>query len=223
MKKKKLDLLYEDKNLLIVSKPSKLLTVGTEKEKNHTLYQEVSAYVKKQHPKNKVFIVNRLDKDTSGIVLFAKDERLKKEIQNHWADWAKNREYIAVVEGKMEKKAGTIKNYLYEDKRLYVHETTDASKGVLAITHYEVLKQTNKYSLLKIRIETGRKNQIRVHLKGLHHPIIGDKKYGSLKNPLGRLGLHAVKLDLIVPPIKKELHIQTKIPGEFLKMFEESN
>ncbi len=223
MKKKKLDLLYEDKNLLIVSKPSKLLTVGTEKQRTNTLYQEVSAYVKKQHPKNKVFIVNRLDRDTSGIVVFAKNEKLKKEIQDHWSDWAKNREYLAVVEGRMDRKKGTIKNYLYEDKRFYVHETSDVSKGALAITHYEVLKETNKYSLLKIQIATGRKNQIRVHLKSLNHPIIGDKKYGATKNPLGRLGLHAIRLDLVVPTIKKDLHINTEVPVEFFKMFDKSN
>ncbi len=217
--RKKLDVLYEDKNLLIINKPTKVLTVGTDKNKIHTLYFEASEYVKKQHPKNKVFIVNRLDRDTSGIVVFAKNEKLKKELQNNWQDWAKNREYICVVMGHLKKPSGIIKNYLFEDKRLMVHETNDPKKGVLAITKYQVLKTSKAYSMLKINILTGRKNQIRVHLKGLDHPIIGDKKYKAKKNPISRLGLHASKLELDIPILKKHIIVLSNVPKEFEKLF----
>lgn len=218
--KKKLDILYEDKNLLILNKPAKVLTIGTDKDKIHNLYFEASMYVKKQHPKNKVFIVNRIDRDTSGIVVFAKNENLKKELQNHWQEWAKNREYIGIVEGAVKENNGLIKNYLIEDKRLFVHETKDSKKGSLAITRYQVIKRTNVYTMLKINIETGRKNQIRVHLKGIGHPLIGDKKYGSLKNPLSRMGLHASKLELYIPILKKRIIVESKVPKEFEKIFD---
>ncbi len=217
--KKKLNILYEDKDLLIINKPAKLLTIATFKEKENTLYQEASAYVKKQYPKNKIFIVNRLDKDTSGIVVFAKNENTKNFLQEDWNKNAKIREYIAIVEGKMTSQQGTIKNYLFEDKTLYVHEKKYGRKEEYAITHYQVLKTTNKYSLVKINIETGKKNQIRVHLKGLGFPIIGDKKYGATKNPLGRLGLHASFIELHLAK-DKVLKIECPAPKEFYQIIE---
>jgi len=215
--KKKMDIIYEDKEFLVINKPTKLLTVGTEKIKDHTLYHEASDYVKKKYPKNKVFIVNRLDKGTSGIVVFAKNEETKRWAQDHWNTVAKTREYLAIVEGKVPKKKDTLKSFLKEDKTLKVYETTDKS-GRLAIIHYEVLKSTKAYSLLKIRIDTGRKNQIRVQLAGIGHPIIGDKKYGSVKNPLGRLGLHASYLEL--KNKASSLKLFAKIPREWKNIFE---
>ncbi len=216
--KKKMDIIYEDKELLIINKPAKLLTVGTDKIKDHTLYYEASDYVKKKYPKNKIFIVNRLDKDTSGIVVFAKNEEVKKELQNNWNQIAVVREYLAIVEGKVLKKQGTLKSYLKEDKTLRVYETTE-SNGLLAITNYEVISSTKVYSLLRITIETGRKNQIRVQLTNMGHPIIGDKKYGAVKNPLGRLGLHASYMKLNRKNGKLDLF--AKIPKEWKNMFEE--
>lgn len=218
---KKIVILYEDKDLIAVSKPAKLLTISTDKEKTHTLYQEVSAYVKKQHPKNKVFIVHRLDRDTSGIVVFAKNEKMKQILQAEWQERALAREYIAIVTGAMPMKKGIIKNYLYEDKTLYVRATSDPSRGKLAITEYEVLAKNKKYSLVKICIKTGRKNQIRVHLKDLGYPIVGDKKYGDKKTSVGRLLLHASYLKLLLPN-GKVLEITAKLPKE-MQMFEEKS
>ncbi len=218
---KKIVILYEDKDLIAVSKPAKLLTISTDKEKTHTLYQEVSAYVKKQHPKNKVFIVHRLDRDTSGIVVFAKNEKMKQILQAEWQERALVREYIAIVTGAMPMKKGIIKNYLYEDKTLYVRATSDPSRGKLAITEYEVLAKNKKYSLVKICIKTGRKNQIRVHLKDLGYPIVGDKKYGDKKTSVGRLLLHASYLKLLLPN-GKVLEITAKLPKE-MQMFEEKS
>ena len=219
--KKKLNIVFENKELLIINKPSKMLTIATEKDKNHNLYQEASSYVKKKHPKNKVFIVNRLDRDTSGIVVFSKNEALKKKLQNHWDECAVVREYIAIVEGYLKEKKGIIKSYLMEDKTLKVFSTNDSKRGKLAITEYEVLQEKNTYSLVKIKIHTGRKNQIRVHLSDLGHPIIGDKKYGAKRNPLGRLGLHAKYLELKLVGAREVLKLDTVLPKEFKMMFDE--
>lgn len=212
-----MDIIYEDKEMLIVHKPTKLLTIGTDKIRENTLYHEASDYVKKKHPKNKVFIVNRLDKDTSGIVVFAKSDQEKKDLQKQWNQIAKVREYLAIVEGRVNSKKGTLQSFLKEDKTLKVYETKDKS-GDLAITHFEVLARTRAYSLLRIRIETGKKHQIRVQLKGIGHPIIGDKKYGSQKNPLSRLGLHASFLELWYH--NKKYSFTAKVPKEFKRMFE---
>lgn len=214
-KNKKMDIIYEDKELLVINKPSGLLTIATEKEKFSTLYHEAREYVKKQNPKNKIFIVHRLDKDTSGIVVFAKNEKLKKELQNHWNAFAFKREYLAIVEGNMQKNTDTLKSYLIENK---MHQVYSSNRGDLAITHYEVLAKTKSYSLLKITIDTGRKNQIRVQLSELGYPIVGDKKYGCTKNPMGRMGLHASRLGLKIK--NKECIWKSKIPKEFKKMFE---
>lgn len=216
---KKMDLIFEDKELLVINKPSKLLTMGTEKEKEHTLYHEASMYVKKQHPKNKVFIVHRLDKDTSGIVVFAKNENLKKELQNNWDNWAVNREYLCIVEGKIANKKGKIVNYLAETKTLQVYDTKNAKYGKKAITQYQVLEENKAYSLVKVNIETGRKNQIRVAFSSIKHPIVGDKKYQSEKNPYGRLALHASYLELIHPKTKKSFKWIAKIPKEWQRDF----
>ncbi len=214
-KKKKMDILYEDKELLVVNKPAGLLTIATEKEKIHTLYHEAREYVKKQNPKNKIFIVHRLDKDTSGIVIFSKNEKLKKDLQKYWNEVAIVREYLAIVEGKVSNKKETLKSFLKESKTHQVFSTNN--DGVLAITHYETLARNKNYSLLKIRIDTGRKNQIRVQLSEIGHSIVGDKKYGALKNPLGRLGLHASCVCLKIK--NKSYVIRAKTPKEFQKMF----
>ena len=217
--KKKMDIIYEDKELLVINKPHKLLTIGTETEKYRTLYHEASEYLKKQNPKNKVFIVHRLDKDTSGVVVFAKNEKTKDLLQKNWDTAAICREYTAIVEGKMPKKQDQIVEYLKETKSLEVIATGNINDKK-AITNYEVVKEFGPFSLLKIKIETGRKNQIRVALSNLNHPIIGDKKYGSSKNPLGRLGLHASKLILKHPTSKKEFCWIAKTPKDFDSMIE---
>lgn len=212
---KKLNIIYEDKELLVVEKESHLLTIATEKRESKTLYNEASTYVKKQYPKNKVFIVHRLDKDTSGIVIFAKNQDKKLSLQNNWSNV--KREYLCIVEGQLPKKKDTLKSYLAESKTLEVYSTKDKTKGKLAITEYEVLQSNSKYSLLKINIKTGRRNQIRVQLSDIGNPIIGDKKYGSTSNPLKRLGLHANLIEYTEKG--KVYHFETKYPKEFTKLF----
>ena len=175
MKKKKLDILYEDKFIIIVNKPSNLLTIANDNIYEDTLYSQVYTYLKQKHKSNKVFIVHRLDKDTSGLVLFAKSELVKRKLQDNWVNV--KRYYYAIVNGIIDKDKDIIKSYLKETKSLLVYSTNDKN-GKLAITEYELLKKNNKYSLLKIDIKTGRKNQIRVHLNDIKHSIVGDKKYG---------------------------------------------
>ncbi len=207
---KKIKIVYEDKNIIVVNKEAGLLTVATSKERDKTLYNEVKEYVKKQYPKNKIFIVHRLDRDTSGIVLFAKNEKEKYRWQD---DWSKvKRKYYAVVEGKMDSKQGKIEVKLYETKSLDV--VVNEKYGKKCVTNYRVINSNNSYSLLEIDIETGRRNQIRASLDYIGHPIIGDKKYNSKKNPIRRLGLHAYLLEY------KDKKFAVEMPKEFLGLFQ---
>lgn len=214
MVKDKLDIIYEDKELIVVNKPAHMLTIATEDEKVNTLYHKVYEYLKRKNKSNKVFIVHRLDRDTSGIVLFAKNQKLKEFLQNDWNNCAITREYMAVVEGYVDPVKQTIKEYLKETKTLLTYATDDTS-GKEVITEYEVIKRSKAFSTLKINIKTGRKNQIRVAMQNINHPIIGDKKYGSTKNPLRRICLHAQKLEIIHPISKKVYTFETRHPREF--------
>ena len=208
------NILFEDEHIIVVNKPSGLLTIATEKENEKTLYHMVREYLVNKNKLSRVFIVHRLDKDTSGIVIFAKDEKTKNKLQENWNEYVSLREYVAVVHGRMPKEKDRVIQYLKETKTnlVYVSKDKDAKE---AITNYEVLKENNKFSLLKITIETGRKNQIRVALSSINNPIVGDKKYSNLKEGESRLFLHANRLKIYYPEIKKELLFETPIPSEF--------
>ncbi len=219
MKKDKLDIIYEDKSIIVINKPSHLLTISTDNEKEKTLFHKVLMYEKRKNKNNKVFIVHRLDKDTSGLILFAKDEKIKFKLQNNW-DKDARRGYVAIVHGKTKDKE-TLKNYLAETKTLQVYVTGDAKKGKLAITEYEKLNENKKLTLLKIKIKTGKKHQIRVQLSNNGNPIVGDKKYGELKfDPLRRLCLDANYLEIIHPITNKRMVFEKNIPKEFLNLFD---
>ena len=214
---KNIDIIYEDKDIIVINKPSGLLTVATEKEKNKTAYHLVMEYLKKKNKNNKIFIIHRLDKDTSGIIMLAKNERAKHLYQDNWNDIVKKRCYYAVIDGKMENKEGTIKSYLKENGNM-VYSVKDRS-GKLAITEYKVLKERKNISLLDINLKTGRKNQIRVHMKENKTPILGDLKYGEKSKLINRLALHAYKLELINPVTKKLLTFEINMPNEFKMLF----
>lgn len=214
---KNIDIIYEDKDIIVINKPSGLLTVATEKEKNKTAYHLVMEYLKKKNKNNRIFIIHRLDKDTSGIIMFAKNERAKHLYQDNWNDIVKKRCYYAVIDGKMENKEGTIKSYLKENGNM-VYSVKDRS-GKLAITEYKVLKERKNISLLDINLKTGRKNQIRVHMKENKTPILGDLKYGEKSKLINRLALHAYKLELINPVTKKLLTFEVNMPNEFKMLF----
>ena len=207
----KIPIIYEDKDYLVVNKPSGMLTIATEKEKNRTLYHQVREYIHSKKSREKIFIVHRLDRETSGLVLFCKDEKLRDKIQENWEKVAVRREYHAVVEGIPNKKKERLVNYLKEtkDNKVYV-----AKEGKEAITNYEVVKE-NTNSLLKINIETGRKNQIRVQLSNMGNPILGDKKYSD--NKYKKLLLCANRLDIKDPRTNKVLSFEINVPREFIK------
>ncbi len=214
---KNIDIIYEDKDIIVINKPSGLLTVATEKEKNKTAYHLVMEYLKKKNKNNRIFIIHRLDKDTSGIIMFAKNERAKHLYQDNWNDIVKKRCYYAVIDGKMENKEGTIKSYLKENGNM-VYSVKDRS-GKLAITEYKVLKERKNISLLDINLKTGRKNQIRVHMKENKTPILGDLKYGEKSKLINRLALHAYKLELVNPVTKKLLIFEASMPNEIKTLF----
>ena len=211
-------IIFEDDHLLVVNKPSGLLTIATEKEKERTLYHIVRDYVVSKNPHGRIFIVHRLDRDTSGIVLFAKDEKTKNQLQENWNDYVSLREYTAIVCGHPKEESGQIVQYLKETKTnlVYVSPREDGKK---AITNYSVLKTNDKYSMLKVTIETGRRNQIRVAFASKKMPILGDKKYGE-KSKVNRLYLHANRLKIYYPVIKKDILFETSIPTEFKKMMQ---
>lgn len=216
VKKMPFEVLFEDDHLIVVNKPSGLLTIATEKEKERTLYHIVRDYVVSKNPRGRIFIVHRLDKDTSGIVLFAKDERTKNQLQENWNEYVSLREYTAVVSGHPKEESGQIVQYLKETKTnlVYVSRQEDGKK---AITNYSVVKSSKHYSMLKVTIETGRKNQIRVAFASKKISIVGDKKYGN-KDGANRLFLHANRLKLYYPVIKKDILFETAIPNEFKKL-----
>jgi len=221
MKKDKLNIIYEDKDIIVIDKKPHLLTISTDNEKEKTLFHQVMLYLKKKNKNNKVFIVHRLDKDTSGLIVFAKSENVKRKLQNNWED--SKRGYVAVVNGNVSKAKGTIKSYLMETKTLLVYSTNDSKNGKLAITNYEKIMANKLYTMLKIDIKTGRKNQIRVHLNDIGYQIVGDKKYGDIKrDPLRRLCLHANYLEFMHPVTGKRVRFETKIPNEFVKICEEN-
>ena len=210
----KINLIYEDNDIIVIDKPSKLLSISTNKQKELTAYHIVMNYLKSSNKNNKIFVIHRLDRDTSGILMFAKNKKTKDLFQDKWNDIVLERKYYACVEGHLKNKEGVIKSYLKEDNNYKVHSSNE---GKLAITYYKVIKENANYSLLDIDIKTGRKNQIRVHLSELGNPIVGDKKYSS-KTRSNRLFLHAYKLKLIDPRYNKVLSFKSKIPNEFKKV-----
>ncbi len=211
-------ILYEDSDILVAVKPPGLLTMGTERDKTRTLYAMLTAYVRKGYSKSpkRIFIVHRLDRDTSGIVIFAKSMEGKLRLQGRWEETEKK--YIAVVHGRCEKTEATISTYLAENEAHVVYSTTDSTKGRLSHTAYRVLKDTKEFSLLEVNLLTGRKHQIRVHLAEIGHPVVGDEKYGEGKKAYNRLALHAKSISFTHPISGRRLTFDTGFPEYFNKL-----
>jgi RluA family pseudouridine synthase len=210
-----LTILYEDRDIIVVDKISGLLTMSSEREKEKTAYYLLTKYVRKGNPKSRdrIFIVHRLDRDTSGVLIFAKSESAKRFLQAEWQNFSKT--YFAVVHGSMQEKHGTITSYLAENAVHKVFSTTDPSLGKLSKTGYKVIRETNKYSLLEISLLTGRKNQIRVHLADIGNPVAGDKKYGIKGKGVKRLALHAATIIVSHPHTKEKMTFEAKPPEYF--------
>jgi 23S rRNA pseudouridine1911/1915/1917 synthase len=212
-----LAILFEDNDILIILKPAGLLTVATEDERERTAYFYLRQYLQLRDRRQKLFIVHRLDKYASGVLVFAKSERMKSLLQGIFMRHEIQRKYWAVVEGNVEKASGTIRSRLAEDKSLRMHSTKDEKRGKASVTHFRVLRRTGKCTALEVTLETGRKNQIRAHLSEMGHPIAGDRAYGSTQDPLGRLGLHAFLLGFKHPATGEPLLFRTAPPPEFRK------
>ena len=214
--REKLPIIYEDDYIIALNKPFGLLSVASDKEKAITAYRLVMDYVQDKDRKNRIFVVHRLDKETSGVLIFAKSDELKEAFQNSWNDLVSKRGYYAIVEGNLTKKEDTITNYLKMNSLnlMYIASSKDP-KAQKCITKYNVLKENKKYSLLDVNIFTGRKNQIRVTLGSLGHFVLGDDKYGEPANPINRLCLHAYELDIKNPLTGKVYKLKAPIPDDF--------
>lgn len=212
-----LKIIYEDDDLIAIDKPSGLLSISNNKEKEITAFRLVSDYIKGNNKNAKLFVVHRLDQDTSGVLLFSKNLKLKEEMQKRWNEIVKLREYYCVVKGKTPKR-DKIESYLTMNHFQIVHSTRNKEVGHLAITRYEQTLYKNTYSLLRVEIDTGRRNQIRAHLSEQGYPIIGDKKYGASVNPIGRLGLHASKLIITDVRTGKDLVLKSNVPDEIINI-----
>ncbi|MFD0672467.1 RluA family pseudouridine synthase [Cohnella sp. GCM10027633] len=216
-----LRILHEDEDVIVVYKDAGLLSIATEQETELTAYRQLTAHVRIKSEKNRIFVMHRLDRETSGVMMFAKSERVQQKMQDNWNDIVKERSYVALVEGHVKKAQGTISSWLKESATLKMYSSQHPNDGQHAVTHYKVLKASRGCSLLEVILETGRKNQIRVHMQDLGHPVVGDKKYGAKSKSIGRLGLHARVLAFEHPRTGETLRFETPIPKPFLSQFSE--
>lgn len=217
--RKNLPIIFENNDLIVINKPSGLLSIASDNEKGRTAFRMVNDYLQQKDKRNRIYVVHRLDEDTSGVLVFAKNPQIKDALQENWNDIVKSRRYYAVVEGTLEKKEDRLINYLKENSLNLMYVTSDKKNGKKCITNYKVIRSNNLYSLLDINIESGRKNQIRVQLGNINHHVIGDDKYGEPSNPINRLGLHAYELSFINPLTNKLMTFKTDIPVEFINLF----
>ena len=209
-------ILYEDDAIIVIDKEAGLLSIAAKFAQELTAHRQLINYVKQENQNNRIYVVHRLDRDTSGVMVFAKTEKIKQDMQENWKEIVKERIYTALVEGVVREDEGTIKTWLTESKAMKVHSATYDNGGKLAITHYKKIRNNEDFTLIEARLETGRKNQIRVHMETLGHPVAGDKKYGATSNPLKRLGLHATTLALIHPTTGELVRFHSKVPKVFL-------
>lgn len=211
----RLRLVHEDDDVLVVDKPAGLLTIATERERERTAYAYLTVRARARKPPGRIFVVHRLDRLASGLLVFATSADAKRVLQAQFARHGVERVYLAVVEGRLARSEGTIRSRVVEDAPGRVHETRDPERGRSAVTHWRVRRAGTSHTLLEVRLETGRRNQIRVHLGGIGHPIAGDRAYGSRTDPLGRLGLHAHVLGFDHPCTGARLRFVSPAPGRF--------
>ena len=211
-----LDIVYEDPYLLIIDKHPGLLSMSNN-SRQQTVQTVLNRYLEKGGGRNTSHLVHRLDRDTSGLMVYAKDVQTQQSLINGWQQLVTDRRYIALVEGELENSRGRIQSWLTEDKRFITHSSPVDNGGKRAVTHYEVVASSNGYSLVECELETGRKNQIRVHMADLGHPVVGDHKYGSENDPIRRLGLHAYMLCFVHPVTGKHMRFETPVPALFEK------
>ena len=216
----RLRLVYEDDDIIVVDKGYGLLSVGTDSSKKssvETAYSILREYVKQKHPSNKIFIVHRLDRDTSGLMVFAKTMEAKDALQHNWNNMVLERKYVALLDGELEKDSGEVRSHLAETVQHEVYSTEEPSEGKLAVTRYRVRRKGKGRTLAEFSLDTGRKNQIRVHARDLGCPITGDKRYGNGSGPLHRLALHAETLRFAHPVTRQDMNFTSPVPPIFNK------
>jgi len=211
-------ILHEDNDIIVVEKPLGLLTIGTDRDKSRTVHTILNEYVRKgnSRSKNRVYVVHRLDRETSGILLFAKNEHSKNYLQENWANFEKH--YLTIVHGVIKPNSGSIISYLTENKAFKVYSTPDSNQGKLSQTDYKVLKEHKGMSLLEIHLLTGRKHQIRVHMAENGNPVVGDKKYGRLNDTCSSLALHSCSIRFTHPGTFKTLYFTSPMPDFFSRL-----
>lgn len=215
----RLKIMYEDDDIIVVYKGYGLLSMGTDRKQEGTAYWLLRDYVKRKDPRNKIFIVHRLDQHTSGLMMFAKTQQAKDTMQHNWNNMVLERRYVAIVEnGPLDPPEGTVESYLAENSAHEVYSTQNPAEGQHAITRYRTIKSRGQYSMVELRLETGRKNQIRVHMKDLGHPIAGDRRYGALTSPAHRLCLHALTLRFVHPVTRRDMNFSSAVPSAFEKL-----
>jgi 23S rRNA pseudouridine1911/1915/1917 synthase len=218
IKYKGLKILHEDADIIVIDKEPGLLSIATEKERKETAYFILTEHVRKTGRNNRVYIVHRLDKDASGVMMFSKSIKVQEILQKNWQQNIVDRRYAVLVEGKIENDEGTHISWLRESSALIMYSYKFDNGGQKAITHYKVINKNEEYSLLEVKIDTGRKNQIRVHMQDMKHSIVGDKKYGSTQNPIRRMGLHAISLTFKHPVTNENLKFESPVPKSFLSL-----
>ena len=209
-----LRIVWEDDSLIVIDKKDGLLSVSDSAAQERTAWAILSAYVREQDPRNRLFVLHRLDRGTSGLMMFARNKGVQEKMRNDWSMIVTRRSYVAIVEGTPEPPEDTLMNHLAENSRMKVY-CTDPMHGKEAITHYRVLKSNSRYALVEFTLETGRKNQIRAQMEAISHPIAGDPKYGAQTDPCQRLMLHACRLWFIHPVTGREMRFETPIPAAF--------
>ena len=214
---KELDIVFEDPYLFIIDKHPGLLSMSNN-SRQQTVQTVLNRYLEKGGGRNTSHLVHRLDRDTSGLMVYAKDVQTQQSLINSWQQLVTDRRYLALVKGEFEQPRGRIQSWLTEDKKFITHSSPVDNGGKYAVTHYNVLASSNGYSLVECELETGRKNQIRVHMADLGHPVVGDRKYGSDEDPMRRLGLHAYMLCFTHPVTGKHLRFETPVPFCFEKL-----
>lgn len=215
-----LDIVYEDPYLLVVDKRSGLLSMSNN-TRQQTVQTVLNRYLEKGGGRNASHLVHRLDRDTSGLMVYAKDVQTQQSLINGWQQLVTGRRYLALAEGEFENPNGYVRSWLTEDKHFVTHSSPVDNGGKYAVTHYSVVKSSNCYSLVECKLETGRKNQIRVHLADLGHPVAGDHKYGAVSDPAKRLCLHAYMLCFVHPVTGKRLRFETPVPVCFERCLNE--
>jgi 23S rRNA pseudouridine1911/1915/1917 synthase len=211
----RIKILFEDATLIVVDKPAGLLTMATDTEKSRTVYAALRAMLNNRKRPEKLFIVHRLDREASGLLVFAKTMEVKQGLQEQFKDHSAGRRYVAVVEGQVKKDDFSIRSLLAENAAYRVYSTTNKKIGKPAVTHVHVVKRNPKTTVLEVRLETGRKHQIRLHLAEQGHPIVGDRSYGTRFNPIRRLALHGEQLDFKHPVTGKSMSFTSRHPREF--------